>query len=48
MQLPKIDISTLPDLGTMTGVYGSTAGRGQDDSIIILMAYIFEIIPPGG
>ena len=48
MELPTIDLSTLPDLDTLTGVYGCNASRGPDDSMIILMAYLFEIIPPEG
>jgi len=48
MQLPKIDLSSLPDLTTLTGVFGSLPSRiGPDDSILILMAYIYEILPPG-
>jgi hypothetical protein len=48
MNLPKIDLSSLPDLTTLTGVFGSIRSPGPDDSILILMAYIFEIMPPGG
>ena len=32
----------------LTGVFGSIREPGPDDSIIILMTYIFEIMPPGG
>jgi hypothetical protein len=49
MKLPKIDLSTLPDLDTATGMFGSLmGGRGHDDSLIILATYIYETIPPGG
>lgn len=48
MTLPRIDLATLPDLATPTGIYGSIREPGPDDSIIILMTYIFEILPPGG
>lgn len=47
MNLPKIDLASLPDLATLTGVFGSIRAPGPDDTIIILMAYIFEILPPG-
>lgn len=49
MNLPKIDLDILPDLSTLTGIFGSVERLpGPDDSIIILMTYIFEIMPPGG
>lgn len=52
MNFPKIDISALPDLDVMTGVFGSLMHPAQagvtDDRYIILMTYIYEILPPGG
>jgi hypothetical protein len=49
MQLPKIDLSSLPDLSTLTGVFGSIRSMpGSDDTIVILMTYVFEVLPPGG
>ena len=48
MTLPKIDFASLPDLATLTGVFGSIRAPGPDDTIIILMTYLFEIRPPGG
>lgn len=47
MELPEIDISILPGLETLTGLFGSISRIAQDDSIVILMTYVFEIIPPG-
>lgn len=51
MNLPKLDISALPDLDTLTGVFGSILHPAQavysDDTIIILMAFLYEILPPG-
>lgn len=48
MKLPSIDISVLPDLDKLTGVFGSVANPLQamesDDSIIILMAFIYEVL----
>lgn len=48
MNLPKIDISALPDLDTLTGVFGSLLHPAQalmsDDSLIVLMAYLYEVI----
>jgi hypothetical protein len=52
MNLPKLDISVLPDLDKLTGVFGSVLHPAQavysDDTIIILMAFLYEILPPGG
>jgi hypothetical protein len=51
MNLPKIDISALPDLDTITGIFGSLAHgaqvQGSDDSLIIMMVFIYESIPQG-
>lgn len=48
MNLPTIDISTLPDLDKLTGVFGSFAHPLQamlsDDSIIFIMAFIYEVL----
>jgi hypothetical protein len=51
MTLPSIDLSALPDLSTLTGIFGSlTEGRtpGHDDSIVILATFIYDVQPPGG
>jgi len=51
MQLPKLDLAALPDLSTLTGMFGSLAdGRtpGHDDSIVILATFIYDAQPPGG
>lgn len=48
MNLPKIDLASLPDLDALTGVFGSLAqkaGGVSDDTIIIVMAYLYEVIP---
>ncbi|MCB2073012.1 MAG: hypothetical protein H6917_18885 [Novosphingobium sp.] len=51
MNLPKIDISSLPDLETVTGLFGSLldAARVQssDDTIVILMTFLYELNPGG-
>lgn len=48
MNLPKIDLSALPDLDTLTGVFGSLAApaqaTGSDDTIVVLMVFIYEIL----
>lgn len=52
MNLPKLDVSALPDLDTLTGVFGSllhpAKAATSDDTIIILMTFLYEIMPPGG
>lgn len=52
MNLPTIDLSALPDLDTLTGLFGSLtdAARVQysDDSIIILMTFLYEMNPTQG
>jgi hypothetical protein len=52
MNLPKIDISALPDLETLTGMFGSLvdAARVQtsDDTIVILITFLYEINPTRG
>ena len=48
MNLPQIDVSTLPDLDTLTGVFGSTAHPGQallsNDSIVAMMVFLYEVL----
>lgn len=51
MNLPKIDLSALPDLDVLTGVFGSLAHPAQalsgvDDSILILMVFVYDSIYP--
>jgi len=47
MNLPKIDLSSLPDLDKLTGVFGSLADYARaiasDDTLIVLMTYLHEI-----
>lgn len=49
MALPKIDLASLPDLDTLTAVFGTTRRLpGFDDSIVVLAAIVYESAPPGG
>jgi hypothetical protein len=52
MNLPNIDLSSLPGLDTVTGMFGSmldTSGDvWSDDTIIVLMTFLYDLIPPGG
>ncbi len=50
MKLPKIDISSLPDLEVLTGMFGSIKHfdlglAASNDMIIVLMVYIYEVLP---
>ena len=47
MKIPTIDITRLPDLDTLTGVFGSLQNEGpaHDDSIVILGVYVYEVTP---
>jgi hypothetical protein len=48
MNLPKIDISALPDLDTLTGVFGSlmhpVQAAASDDTLLILMVFVYDTI----
>lgn len=48
MQLPKIDLSALPDLDSLTGVFGSIAHAvqvaGSDDSGIMIMVFVYDLV----
>lgn len=50
MDLPKIDLSLLPDLNTLTGIFGSghITLAGTDDRIVIMMTYLYTISPHTG
>jgi len=52
MNLPKIDIDALPDLDTLTGLFGTLtdAARVQssDDTIVILMTFLYDLNPTQG
>lgn len=50
MSLPKIDISSLPDLEVLTGMFGSLKQfdpglAGSNDLLIVLMVYVYETVP---
>ncbi|MBX7541005.1 hypothetical protein [Qipengyuania sphaerica] len=49
MNLPKIDLSSLPGLDTATGLFGSllntSGGPTVDDRIVVIMTYIYELQP---
>ena len=49
MNLPQIDLDTLPGLDVATGLFGSVSHfspQVSDDRIIILMVWLYEVMPP--
>lgn len=49
MDLPKIDISSLPGLDTVTGLFGSLSANGGptvDDRVVVIMVYVYETVDP--
>ncbi len=50
MKFPKLDLSTLPDLSSLTGMFGTTTptGPGHNDAIIILATLVYDSAPPTG
>lgn len=47
MNLPKIDLASLPDLEMLTGMFGQRM-PGHDDTIIVIAAVVYDAAPPGG
>lgn len=41
MNLPRIDMSSLPDLDAATGLFGSFSA-GSDDTIVVIMVYVYD------
>jgi hypothetical protein len=52
MNLPKIDLSALPDLENITGMFGTYIGKfyaqETDDSVVILMTFLYDIMKKDG
>lgn len=49
MTLPQLDLDSLPDLDTVTGLFGSMsdlASATTDDRVVVIMVYVYEMIPP--
>lgn len=48
MKFPKIDLSALPDLDTLTGVFGSLTNpiraMESDDTVVIIMTYVYDVV----
>ncbi|MCK0128828.1 hypothetical protein [Erythrobacter sp. F6033] len=48
MNLPTIDLATIPGLETAQGLYGSvsSAGAAYEDTIVAIMVYVYDNVPP--
>lgn len=44
MKLPVLDLSQLPDLDVLTGLFGSVTFQlpGHDDTIVVIATVVFE------
>ena len=49
MNLPHIQLSALPDLDAVTGIFGSIGqhAAGSDDSVVVIMVFLYDILNPG-
>lgn len=46
MQLPSIDLDSLPGLDTAQGLFGSLSqavGASLDDRVLVVMTYLYEV-----
>ena len=49
MEIPRIDLASLPDLADATGLFGSMSDMAQaftDDRVVIIMVFVYELVPP--
>nr|WP_298926594.1 hypothetical protein [uncultured Erythrobacter sp.] len=48
MKLPTLDLAAIPGLETAQGLYGSVsqAGAAYEDSIVAIMVYVYDNMPP--
>lgn len=49
MDLPIIELASLPDLDTLTGVFGSlldtAKAQKSDDTLIVMMTFLYDVFP---
>ena len=45
MNLPKIDITSLPGIDQVNGLFGSLVASGgtMDDTVIVIMVYVYDV-----
>ncbi|QIG53340.1 hypothetical protein G6N82_03510 [Altererythrobacter sp. BO-6] len=46
MNIPQIDLNSLPGLDLATGLYGSATqlAANYDDTIVAIMVYVYDVI----
>ncbi|WP_164931273.1 hypothetical protein [Erythrobacter sp. HKB08] len=49
MNLPKIELSDIPDLDDAAGLFGTmsdVASAATDDRVVVIMVFVYETMPP--
>ena len=48
MNLPRIELSALPDLDIATGIFGSLGHgiAGTEDGVVVIMVFLYDILNP--
>lgn len=48
MNIPKIDLTALPGMDLVSGVYGSLsqAAGTYEDRTVAIMVYVYDTVPP--
>lgn len=48
MNLPKIDLNSIPGLETAQGLFGSLSqtSTSYDDGVVTVMVYVYDVMPP--
>jgi hypothetical protein len=48
MNLPRIELSALPDLDVATGIFGSLGHgiAGTEDGVVVIMVFLYDILNP--
>lgn len=48
MEQPKIPLSSLPELDTLTGAFGSLANplqmQGGEDALVVVMVFVYDLL----
>ncbi len=48
MELPRIPLSSLPELDTLTGAFGSLVNpaqlKGGEDALVVVMVFVYDLL----
>ena len=48
MELPRIPLSSLPELETLTGAFGSLTNpaqlKGGEDALVVVMVFVYDLV----